>query len=178
MDEFDLFNSSQHGFRSGRSCLRQLLSHFVKILSYLEQGINVDTVYLDFSKAFDKVDHGILLDKLKSIGIGGKVAKWIFSFLHDRKQVVIVNGMKSKCAHVLSGVPQGFVLGPSVSNHDDGYRRRPKVLLPIAITVKSKYLKYDWLIIYGKIWWYLQNSLFLMGNYAIPVNENDSGRND
>ena len=64
MDKLDLFNSSQHGFRSGRSCLSQLLSHFDKILSYLEQGINVDTVYLDFSKAFGKVDNGILLDIL------------------------------------------------------------------------------------------------------------------
>ena len=134
MDELDLFNSSQHGFRSGRSCLSQLLSHFDKILSYLEQGINVDMVYLDFSKAFDKVNHGILLDKLKSIGIGGKVAKWIFSFLHDRKQVAIVNWMKSKCAPVLSGVQQGSVLGP---------------LLFLIMMDIDTYLKYSFLSSFG-----------------------------
>ena len=71
MNEKDIFPDSLHGFRACRSCLSQLLSHFDKIISCLEQGLNVDTIYLDFSKAFDKVDHKILMGKLKAIGIGG-----------------------------------------------------------------------------------------------------------
>ena len=62
-------NPKQHGFRSGGSCLSQLLEHHNKILEELEKSSNVDVIHLDFAKAFDKVDHGILLNKLKKIGI-------------------------------------------------------------------------------------------------------------
>ena len=57
IEENDKFNVSQHGFRGGRSCLSQLLSHYDRILEILASGSNVDTIYLDFAKAFDKVDH-------------------------------------------------------------------------------------------------------------------------
>ena len=72
----------------------------------------MDTIYLDFSKAFDKVDHTILVEKLHLLGVGGKLINWIHSFLTARYQSVIVNGFLSEPAHVKSGVPQGSVLGP------------------------------------------------------------------
>ena len=77
----------------------------------MENGINVDTVYLDFSKAFDKVDHQIIIEKLMILGIGGKLLKWIKSFLQNRHQRVIVNGFCLDLSNVLSGVPQGSVIG-------------------------------------------------------------------
>ena len=59
LKEHHLLNDSQHGFTEGRSCLSQLLVHHDKVLSILESGVNVDTIYLDFAKAFDKVDHNL-----------------------------------------------------------------------------------------------------------------------
>ena len=105
-------NPKQHSFRSGRSCLSQLLEHYNKILEELEKSNNVDVTYLDFAKAFDKVDHGIFLNKLKKIGINGKIGVWIHNFQSNRQQCVAVNGTTSSEAQVRSGVPQGSVLGP------------------------------------------------------------------
>ena len=67
---------------------------------------------MDFAKAFDKVDHGILCHKMKAIGISGKLGVWIHSFLTNRTQLISVNGIKSKPSNVKSSVPQGTVLGP------------------------------------------------------------------
>ena len=105
-------DDTQHGSRSGRSTLSQLLEHQDEILKELEEGNNVDAVYLDFSKAFDKCDHGILLHKIKKLKIKGKLGRWLQNFLEGRKQVVLVDRVKSKWSEIVSGIPQGSVLGP------------------------------------------------------------------
>ena len=71
-----------------------------------------DVIYVDFAKAFDKVDHEILLRKLKNIGVEGNLLKWLMNFLSNINQVVVVDNILSYIAEVLSGVPQGTVLGP------------------------------------------------------------------
>ena len=77
-------NSTQHGFRPGRSCLSALLDVFDNIMHKLDSYSSVDMVYLDFSEAFDKVDHGILLHKLRAVGTTGNIGIWLFHFLTDR----------------------------------------------------------------------------------------------
>lgn len=112
LEDHNLFNCNQHGFRAGRSCLSQLLAHTERLLHHMEEGQNVDVIYLDFSKAFDRVDHTILLHKMKVNRIDGKLLKWIQSFLTGRSQQVSVNHILSEESEVISGVPQGSVLGP------------------------------------------------------------------
>ena len=112
LEDNSKMNANQHGFRPGRSCLSQLLTHQEIILTALGSNKNVDVVYLDFAKAFDKVDLGILLHKVKEMGITGNLGKWIYNFLHERKQFVAAEGALSQESDVVSGVPQGSVLGP------------------------------------------------------------------
>ena len=111
LESNSLLSSLQHGFRQQRSCLSQLIHHIEDIMDALEKDQNADIIYLDFSKAFDKVDHKMLLHKLSKMGIRGKMYSWIERFLSDRSQQVVVNGAKSKPSSVISGVPQGTVLG-------------------------------------------------------------------
>ena len=108
----NLMCKHQHGFLPQRSCLTQLLSHINTVFENLLQVKDTDSIYLDYAKAFDKVDHEILLYKLRCYGITGKLLAWIKEFLQGRTQCVAINGTKSFKSAVKSGVPQGTVLGP------------------------------------------------------------------
>ena len=109
-----LLPTEQHGFREFRSTLTQLLTHWDKVLDHLENGETVDVIYTDFSKAFDKCETNVLLHTLRECGVRGRVGQWIAAFLspQTRKQAVGVDGRISPLVPVVSGVPQGTVLGP------------------------------------------------------------------
>ena len=112
LDTNRLLSDAQHGFRKARSCETQLITTIRDFANCLNKSSQVDAVLLDFSKAFDKVDHRLLLSKMEKLGIKGDILAWTSSFLHMRTQQVFVDGSFSNSSPVLSGVPQGTVLGP------------------------------------------------------------------
>jgi len=112
LEERKILSDEQHGFRKNRSCVSNLLLTRDDWTKAVDQGTSVHACYLDFSKAFDRVNHSILLQKLNQHGITGKLLTWFESYLTDRTVQVRVDGALSKPVAVTSGVPQGSVLGP------------------------------------------------------------------
>ena len=112
LQQHSILTPAQHGFRSKRSCETQLIATIQDLAEGLSKGQQIDAILLDFAKAFDKVPHQRLMSKLDFYGIRGPTHKWIQSFLHTRKQRVLVEGISSDEADVISGVPQGTVMGP------------------------------------------------------------------
>ncbi|CAL4084830.1 unnamed protein product, partial [Meganyctiphanes norvegica] len=112
LEAHNILSIHQHGFRSNRSCLTQLLEYFLEVHNILDKHDPVDVIYLDCKKAFDTVPHKRLLAKLQAYRITGKVLKRIECFLSDRSQQVIVKSILSDSLPVWSGVPQGSILGP------------------------------------------------------------------
>ena len=112
LDRHNILTPCNHGFRSRHSCGTQLLLTTHDIINRRETSKQVDVAILDLSKAFDTVPHKRLLNKLTLYGINGNIHRWISSFLTHRRQQVVIDGAQSSEESVLSGVPQGTVLGP------------------------------------------------------------------
>ena len=112
LHENKLLSTCQSGFIPGSSTVTQLLELCHKFSTALDERMDVRVVYLDISKAFNKVWHQGLLFKLKQFGIQSKMLKWFSSYLSERCQRVLINGQFSDWLKILAGVPQGSVLSP------------------------------------------------------------------
>ena len=109
-DDNTLLSQYQHGFRSKHSCEFQMISFTQEVYDNLENGNQTDIIVMDFSKAFDKVDHNKLIYKFAALGVHPIRTRWINSFLQCRTQKVRIDGCTSFTLPVISGVPQGSVI--------------------------------------------------------------------
>ena len=114
LDNNNLLTSNQSAFRPGDSCAHQLLSVTNKIYKAFDVNPSLDVrgLFLDLSKAFDRVWHDDLMYKIKSLGICGNYYGLIHSFLSDRHQRVVISGQSSNWSHIEARVPQGSILEP------------------------------------------------------------------
>ena len=103
----------QHGFLAKKSCATNLVGLCDSLALSLNDNVHTDVVYFDFAKAFDSVNHDIVLSKLKyKFEIDGRLLKFIANYLKDRQQRVVIGNKMSSTKHAKSGVPQGSILGP------------------------------------------------------------------
>ena len=115
LEKYDILHSLQFGFRAKHSTLHALISLTESVKQTIDDSMFGCGVFIDLQKAFDTVNHPILLQKLQHYGVRGTALNWFSSYLTDRKQYVSVNGHTSDHLKISCGVPQGSVLGPLCS---------------------------------------------------------------
>lgn len=106
------FSSAQHGFLKGRSVVSNLVILNETLTAAMDSGHQVDVVYTDYSKAFDRIRPDLLLLKLLNIGVSGDLLRWLTAYIYNRSQAVVIKNYISGWLTVPSGVPQGSILGP------------------------------------------------------------------
>ncbi|XP_077995944.1 uncharacterized protein LOC144449300 [Glandiceps talaboti] len=112
LEGFNILYDHQYGFRKKYSCKLSLISLIQSLQEELDKRNSTLGIFIDFSKAFDTVNHNILLAKLEHYGIRGLPLKWFSSYLHSRSQYVSINNIASSRLNITCGVPQGSILGP------------------------------------------------------------------
>ena len=112
IEEHNILFENQFGFRKGSSTAHSLIEITEKIKESIDNGKFGCGIFIDLKKAFDTVNHKILLTKLEHYGIRGNILKWFESYLSNRKQYIFYNGISSDVKSITCGVPQGSVLGP------------------------------------------------------------------
>ena len=112
LDSNNLITNCQYGFRKKHSTTHPLIHFLNHVSTSFDKKLHTIAIFCDLHKAFDMVNHSILLSKLKKLGVRGVELQWFKNYLSDRKQLVHVNGSNSSLLDILIGVPQGSILGP------------------------------------------------------------------
>ena len=149
------YNSKQHGFTVGRSTTTNILEALNIWTEALHHNIPIDVIFLDYSKAFDSVPHKRLIKQVQSFGIDGIALKWIESFLSNRRQKILANGAQSNWYPVISGIPQGTILGPilfslfvndlpkEIQSHISMFADDSKIYMPLNTDTDNYQLQQD-----------------------------------
>ena len=112
IDKYQILNDSQYGFRCKNSTSLALLELIEELTNTIDNKESTIGVFIDLKKAFDTIDHSLLLQKIENYGIRGKALTWVKSYLNNRQQYVYFNDTKSDILNISCGIPQGSILGP------------------------------------------------------------------
>lgn len=111
---FKIINEEQHGFQSGKSTVSLLENYTEYVNSKLNTNKLIITIFIDLKKAFDTINHNILIQRLEEIGIQGEILNWFINYLKNRKITVMINNQFSEITQINVGIPQGSILGPTL----------------------------------------------------------------